>query len=347
MLKIEDDVVHLWYCKKPAAEYNLKKLNELSTPVARIKAVHPEGDKLSEMGSADDAGGLTVELVLCVGSRVMFLHNTWLDAYLYNGSMGTVTHIVYAPGQAPPALPICVIVQMDRYNGPSFLADKPRCVPICPLTRQWQNSRTIGTSDAEMMSRTQIPLKLAYAMTIYKSQGQGFERLMVHPGEREYQAGALFVALSRATTLKGLCIEECSLERILKTGTGKQLKYRMLEEVRLRDLARRHMTRSYEDLLEFCKKFNIVVPVKWSADVARYRKNPKSMDVQFLKEKSTVLQRFEEAKKRKRKRGSKSKIVSSLVKRGKHSDDARAFECAGERACTHVCIYVCVHACMY
>ena len=80
MLKIEDDVVHLWYCKKPAAEYNLKKLNELSTPVARIKAVHPEGDKLSEMGSADDAGGLTVELVLCVGSRVMFLHNTWLDA---------------------------------------------------------------------------------------------------------------------------------------------------------------------------------------------------------------------------------------------------------------------------
>ena len=93
--------------QKTCSRVQLEKLNELSTPVARIKAVHPEGDNLSEMGSADDAGGLTVELVLCVGSRVMFLHNTWLDAYLYNGSMGTVTHIVYAPGQVPPALPIC------------------------------------------------------------------------------------------------------------------------------------------------------------------------------------------------------------------------------------------------
>ena len=124
MLKIEDDVVHLWYCKKPAAEYNLKKLNELSTPVARIKVVHPEGDKLSEMGSADDAGGLTVELVLCVGSRVMFLHNTWLDAYLYNGSMDTGTHIVCAPGQAPPALPICKyymqIHHMCRYGNTMY-----------------------------------------------------------------------------------------------------------------------------------------------------------------------------------------------------------------------------------
>ena len=66
--------------QKTCSRVQLEKLNKLSTPVARIKAVHLEGDKLSEMGSADDAGEMTVELVLCVGSRVMFLHNTWLDA---------------------------------------------------------------------------------------------------------------------------------------------------------------------------------------------------------------------------------------------------------------------------
>ena len=296
-----DDVVHLWFCKKPVAEYNLKKLNELSTPVARIKAVHPEGDKVSAAGSADDAGGLTAELVLCVGARVMFLHNMWLDAHLYNGSLGTVVCIIYAPGKSPPALPICVIVQLDNYIGPSFLPDTPRCVPVCPLTRQWQHCRTVGSSsEADMLSRTQIPLKLAYAMTIYKSQGQSIDRLMVHPGDREYQSGALFVALSRATNLKGLCIEECSLERILKTATGKQLKFRMLEEARLKDLARRHMAKSYDDLVVFCNKFDIQITEKWEADVALYRNNPKMLDVMYLKEKTEVLYRFQKAKDKKK-----------------------------------------------
>ena len=53
-----DDVVHLWFCKIPVWEYNMKKLNQLTTPVARIKTVHPEGERVSA-ASDDDAGGLS------------------------------------------------------------------------------------------------------------------------------------------------------------------------------------------------------------------------------------------------------------------------------------------------
>ena len=53
-----DKLVHLWYCKKPVKEYNMKKIKQLSTPVALIKAVHPEGDKESASANEEDAGGL-------------------------------------------------------------------------------------------------------------------------------------------------------------------------------------------------------------------------------------------------------------------------------------------------
>lgn len=49
-----------------------------------------------------------------------------------------------------------------------------------------------------------------------------------------------------------------------------------------------------------------------------------------------------EAKKKQRTRGGKS-VVSSMVKRGKHADDARA--CAGKPACIYM--YLCLCICMY
>ena len=69
--------------------------------------------------SDDDAGGLSSEIVLFIGARVVYITNTGLDANLYNGSLGTVVHIVCAIGESPPSLPVCVIVQMENYIGPS------------------------------------------------------------------------------------------------------------------------------------------------------------------------------------------------------------------------------------
>ena len=53
-----------------------------------------------------------------------------------NGSMGTVAAILYRSG-GPPDLPIAVMVQFDKYSGPTWGGD--RCVPIAPVTRIWRS----------------------------------------------------------------------------------------------------------------------------------------------------------------------------------------------------------------
>ena len=50
------------------------------------------------------------------------------------------------------------------------------------------------------MSRTQFPIKLAYAMTINKAQGQSLNRVGLYLDNQVFSHGQLYVALSRATS---------------------------------------------------------------------------------------------------------------------------------------------------
>ena len=84
---------------------------------------------------------------------------------LCNGATGIVESILYAEGHKPPALPIAVMVNFNEYTGPPFIPSKPKCIPIPPVTFEWQNG-------SYRLSRQQLPLRLSYAITIHKSQGQ-------------------------------------------------------------------------------------------------------------------------------------------------------------------------------
>ena len=118
---------HLYPTIAAVLEHNIHKLNENGKPIAIIKALHsgPNATK----ATSDDAGGLDPVLLIAQGARVMLRANLWVAAGLVNGTMGTIVDICYLNG-APPDLPVAVMVNFDKYGGPTL---SNHTVPICPI----------------------------------------------------------------------------------------------------------------------------------------------------------------------------------------------------------------------
>lgn len=148
------------------------------------------------------------ELKLKIGVRVMTLVNDYKGRYS-NGSFGTVTGF----GNER------VYVDMD--NGNSVIVE--------PYT--WSiNDYNIkdGKLEKESIgSYTQIPLRICYAITIHKSQGQTYDGVNLEPYCWEY--GQLYVALSRVISLDKLYLVDKIQPRFLKASREVKEFYRKLE----------------------------------------------------------------------------------------------------------------------
>ncbi len=131
-------------------------------------------------------------LVLKKGAQVMFLRNdASADKQYYNGKIGKVSH-----------------VSKDRV----FVSDSEnqgQTIEVAPV--EWENvSYKVNEEDQtiqqEVIGRfSQIPLKLAWAVTIHKSQGLTFDRAIVD-AQSAFAHGQTYVALSRCRTLEGLVL---------------------------------------------------------------------------------------------------------------------------------------------
>ena len=66
---------------------------------------------------------------------------------------------------------------------------------------------------------TQFPIKLAWAITIHKSQGQTFDNLIINMGDGAFTHGQTYVALSRCTSFEGLYLTKPIKHRDLKTDS--------------------------------------------------------------------------------------------------------------------------------
>jgi ATP-dependent DNA helicase PIF1 len=126
------------------------------------------------------------ELCLKVGAQVILLKNLDLDKELVNGARGTVTDFVE-----------------DSKSG--FLCPVVKFRHTTKLIRAERWALTMA--GAEVAAREQIPLDLAWAMSIHKSQGMTIDKLRVHLGGA-FACGQVYVALSRASSLEGLSIAD-------------------------------------------------------------------------------------------------------------------------------------------
>ena len=226
--------VHLYPKVNQVNEYNigtLLTLHSSTNPLARIKAEHRPDVARARNTEPEQAGGLRKELLLARGARVMLTANLWVDAGLVNGCVGQLVDIVYSGEKRPPALPDFVVCHFPQYRGPPFAG--ANTVPIVPVQRTWRNEN-------ETYARINLPLALAWAITIHKSQGLTLDKAYVDIGERERSAGLSFVALSRVRSLTDLGLKPFSKKRMTKAIAGNtNVQKRKVMDERLRRMARR------------------------------------------------------------------------------------------------------------
>jgi ATP-dependent DNA helicase PIF1 len=120
------------------------------------------------------------ELTLCIGAQVMLLINKDQESGLVNGSRGVIT--AFSEGGLP-------IVQ---FKGGPVLVDRA----------EWW----LPDPDYAGIGRSQIPLRVAYAITIHKSQGATLDTALIDIGTHTFEYGQAYVALSRVRSLDGLYI---------------------------------------------------------------------------------------------------------------------------------------------
>lgn len=165
-----------------ADSVNEAKMNALRTDEAtfeaQIEGIFPENAYPAE-----------TQLRLREGAQVMFVRNdTSGEARYYNGKIATVEKVK-----------------------PQLIVKDEAGESIVVTTEKWENIRyglNEGTGEIEGIvdgTFEQVPLRPAWAVTIHKSQGLTFDRVIIDAGSA-FSFGQVYVALSRCRTLEGIVL---------------------------------------------------------------------------------------------------------------------------------------------
>ena len=167
-----------------ANNYNESELQKLAGPSytyrAKIKGTFPEYSYPTAEA-----------LVLKVGAQVMFVKNDPSGKHLYyNGRIGRV-------------------MEASEKHLTVYCEGDSEAIEVEPL--EWENTRyTLNEKTREIEAEVQgtfvqLPLRLAWAITIHKSQGLTFDHAIIDANQ-SFAPGQVYVALSRCRTLEGLVL---------------------------------------------------------------------------------------------------------------------------------------------
>ncbi len=189
---LDNGYIFLTTHNRKADEINLQKLNSL-THKSYTYHVEIEGDFPEKIYPIDPV------LLLKKGARVMFIKNEMGEGKrFFNGKMGVVETI--GSQEIVVRCDDGIVIEVEKYEWTNVRYS------VNPNTQEIEEE-IIGTF-------VQYPLKLAWAITVHKSQGLTFERAILDIHE-VFQPGQAYVALSRLTSLEGLVLtDELSLRGI-------------------------------------------------------------------------------------------------------------------------------------
>lgn len=210
----ESDILHIFSTNKEADNYNVFKFNSVQKPqfvFNSIDKIHRkrtviEVDKndlderltkfdLLTLETFDKSCKAPSALELKEGCRVMLLKNLNFNKGLINGATGTVIELKKDENEET------ILVQFD--NGVEEIISKH-------IFEAYRDGEVV-------VSREQYPLRLAYGITIHKSQGMTLDKLIVDCN-RIFECGQVYVALSRIKSIDGLYLKSFNPQKVRANG---------------------------------------------------------------------------------------------------------------------------------
>jgi len=175
-----DNYIILTTINDQADKMNQIKLDEIEGPTYTFNAVRSGSFPAQQFPAGET-------IYLKTGARIMLLNNDPQGRWI-NGTLGTLFSV--------------------RPDGAYVKIDGGETVKVEPVT--WSSYKTVyneltNSLDSENIgSFKQLPIRLAWAITIHKSQGKTFDKVAIDLGRGAFAHGQTYVALSRCTSLSGL-----------------------------------------------------------------------------------------------------------------------------------------------
>lgn len=180
----EESYVYLTSHNRMADEINQKKLKELSGKSYFFNA-EINGDFNENQYPNDEV------LELKVGSQIMFIRNdASSDKRYFNGKLAEVIDL------EEKEISVIIDGEDDIYKLKKESWDQKR----------YSLGEDKSIQEEVLGSFKQYPIRLAWAVTIHKSQGLTFDRLIIDAG-KSFASGQVYVALSRCRTLEGIVLK--------------------------------------------------------------------------------------------------------------------------------------------
>jgi len=138
------------------------------------------------------------QITLSEGAQVMFICND-RDRRWVNGTLGRIKEI---------SLEYDYELDREEYV---IRVEKENKEVVEVKRHVWEISKYVfksGQFEREQIGKyEQVPLRLAWAITVHKSQGKTFEKVIIDFGRGTFAHGQSYVALSRCTTLEGMVLK--------------------------------------------------------------------------------------------------------------------------------------------
>lgn len=194
------NILHIFATNNEADSYNSLKFNSIKShqyPLEAIDGIYKDKElittptnerEINMFRRIDMVCSADKTIYLKIGVRVMLLTNLDFEKGLINGSCGVVKEI--------------------ENNGITVEFDNGETEKIEKHNFEFYNN------DVLVAVRKQFPLRLAYGITIHKSQGMSLDKLVVDCS-RIFEKGQLYVALSRIRTLNGLYLHNFNPQKVM------------------------------------------------------------------------------------------------------------------------------------